>query len=40
MKIGNIFLKTRNWIMILRGLGMRWIIIIGIIAAIYCFFTL
>ena len=40
MKIGNIFLKTRNWIMILRGLGMRWIIIIGIISAIYWFFTL
>jgi hypothetical protein len=40
MKIGSIFLKTRNWIMILRGLGMRWIIIIGIISAIYWFFTL
>ena len=40
MKIGSIFLKTRNWIMILRGLGMRWIIIIGVISAIYWFFTL
>jgi len=40
MKIGSIFLKARNWIMILRGLGMRWIIIIGIISAIYWFFTL
>jgi len=40
MKIGNIFLKTKNWVMMLRSLGMRWAIIIGIIAAIYWFFTL
>ena len=40
MNIGNIFLKIRNLAMILRGFGMRWVIIIGIITAIYWFFTL
>jgi hypothetical protein len=39
MKIGNIFLKIQTWLSVIRRLGIRWTIIIGLLAAIYWFFT-